>query len=297
MICSMEGFTFASALDLNMGYYHIKHDADALNLCTIVFPWHMGKYKYKLLPMGIKIAWFLIYFKMSCQSLSKIWNMLRQTSYLDDLLIITNSRFKDHQLKLEMFLARLSTAGMRVNISKSKFFAEQIEYLVLGYWITRGQGIQPIRSRVEAILNIKAPTTRKEYRTTPVDWYSQLLSRHVVSQKWASSQVPLTSLTSSKVKFEWHSSHQQAFDKIKKVIGTEVLLCYPYFNKPVLFHLYTDASDHQLGAVIMQDRKPISFYSWKLNTAQKRYTITERKRELLSAIEPCKTARNTRISY
>jgi hypothetical protein len=49
--------------------------------------------------------------------------------YLDDLLIITNSSFKDHLLKLEMVLARLSTAGMRVNISKSKFFAEQIEYL------------------------------------------------------------------------------------------------------------------------------------------------------------------------
>jgi hypothetical protein len=51
-------------------------------------------------------------------------------TYLDDLLILTNSRFKDHLLKLQMFLARLSTAGMRVNISKSKFFAEQIEYLV-----------------------------------------------------------------------------------------------------------------------------------------------------------------------
>jgi hypothetical protein len=63
----------------------------------------------------------------------------------------------------------------------------------------------------------------------------------------------LTSLTSIKVKFEWHSSHQQAFDKIKKVIGTEVLLCYPDFNKP--FHHYTDESDHQLGAVIMQDKK------------------------------------------
>jgi hypothetical protein len=47
---------------------------------------------------------------------------------------------------------------MTVNISKSKFFAEQIEYL--GYWITR-QGIQPIRNKVEAILNIKAPETRK----------------------------------------------------------------------------------------------------------------------------------------
>jgi hypothetical protein len=105
----------------------------------------------------------------------------------------------------------------------------------------------------------------------------------------------LTSLTSSKVKFEWHSSHQQAFDKIKKFIGTEVLLCYPDFNKPVLFHLYTDASDHQLGAVIMQDKKPISFYSRKLNRAQKRYTTTER--ELLSAIETCKEYKNILLVY
>jgi hypothetical protein len=94
-----------------------------------------------------------MFFKMSCQSLSKIWNMLRQAYYLDDLLILTsrNNSFKDHLLKVEMLLARLSTAGMRVNISKSKFFAEQIEFL--GYWITR-KGIQPIR-----------------------------ISRHVVSQK------------------------------------------------------------------------------------------------------------------
>jgi hypothetical protein len=60
-----------------------------------------------------------------------------------------------------MVLARLSTAGMRVNISKSKFFVEQIEYL--GYWITR-QAIQPMRNKVEAILNIKVPKTRKELR-------------------------------------------------------------------------------------------------------------------------------------
>jgi hypothetical protein len=105
-------------------------------------------------------------------------------TYLDDLLILTNSSFKHHPLKLEMVLARLSIAGMRVNISKSKFFAEQIKYLRQGYWITR-QGIQPIRNKVEmnAILNIKAPKTRKEETTTPVYWYSQLLSRYVVLQK------------------------------------------------------------------------------------------------------------------
>jgi hypothetical protein len=60
-------------------------------------------------------------------------------TYLDDLFILTNrdNSFIDHLLKLEMVLARLSTAEMRVNISKSKFFAEQIEYL--GYLIFNHQ--------------------------------------------------------------------------------------------------------------------------------------------------------------
>jgi hypothetical protein len=176
MILSMEGFTFASALDLNMGYYHIKLDSDAQKLYTIVFPW--GKYKYNRLLMGIKIALDVFQNVMSML----VQDMEYVKTYFDDLLILTNrnNRFKDHLLKLEMVLVRLSTTGMRVNISKSKFFAEQIEYL--GYWITR-QGIQLIRNKVGSILNVKAPKTRKSQQTTPVYWYSQLLLQHVVSQK------------------------------------------------------------------------------------------------------------------
>jgi hypothetical protein len=50
-----------------------------------------------------------------------------------------------------------------------------------------------------------------------------------------------------------------------------------------------------LGAVTMQDKKPIAFYSRKLNTAQKRYTTTER--ELFSAIETCKEYKNILLGY
>jgi arginyl-tRNA--protein-N-Asp/Glu arginylyltransferase len=39
-----------------------------------------------------------------------------------------------------MVLARLSTAGMRINAEKSKFFTEQTEYL--GYWITKKESNQ-----------------------------------------------------------------------------------------------------------------------------------------------------------
>ena len=42
----------------------------------------------------------------------------------------------------------------------------------------------------------------------------------------------------------------------------------------------------QLGAVILQNNKPISFYSYKLNPAQTRYTTIER--ELLSVVEMLK---------
>jgi hypothetical protein len=37
MIRSMEGFTFDSAFDINVGNYHFKLDADAQKLCPIVF--------------------------------------------------------------------------------------------------------------------------------------------------------------------------------------------------------------------------------------------------------------------
>jgi hypothetical protein len=47
----IEGFSFATALDLYMGYYTIRLDPDASKICTIIFPW--GKYSYEQLPMDI----------------------------------------------------------------------------------------------------------------------------------------------------------------------------------------------------------------------------------------------------
>ena len=47
----LEGFTYAAALDLNMGYYTISLDPDASKICTVIFPG--GKYSYRRLPMEI----------------------------------------------------------------------------------------------------------------------------------------------------------------------------------------------------------------------------------------------------
>ncbi len=46
----LEGFTYATTLDLNMGYYTIRSNPTAAEMSTIIFPW--DKYLYQRLPMG-----------------------------------------------------------------------------------------------------------------------------------------------------------------------------------------------------------------------------------------------------
>jgi hypothetical protein len=98
----------------------------------------------------------------------------------------------------------------------------------------------------------------------------------------------LTGLVGNDAKFVWGKEQQQAFDEMKKVISKETLLTFPDFNKE--FHIYTDASNVQSGAVIMQEAKPLAFYSRKMNAAQSRYTTGEQ--ELLSIIETLKEYQN-----
>ena len=50
---------------------------------------------------------------------------------------------------------------------------------------------------------------------------------------------------------------------------SRVILAYPRFDQP--FEVYTDDSQYQLGVVIVQNKKPLSFFSRKLSTAQRKY--------------------------
>jgi hypothetical protein len=51
----LEGFTYATALDLNMDlnmdYYTIRLDPMAVEMCTIIFPF--GKHSYLRSPIGV----------------------------------------------------------------------------------------------------------------------------------------------------------------------------------------------------------------------------------------------------
>ena len=76
-------------------------------------------------------------------------------------------------------------------------------------------------------------------------------------------------------------------------MARDTLLTYPDFNET--FKIHTDDSGLQLGAVISQKVKPISFYSRKLTDSQQRYTVMER--ELLSIVETLKEFRTILLGH
>eukprot|EP00804_Cyclotella_cryptica_P010824 CCRYP_008760-RA/>CCRYP_008760-RA protein AED:0.09 eAED:0.26 QI:0/0/0/1/0/0/2/0/511 len=177
----LQGFTFATALDLNMGFYTIRLDPDASNICTIIFPW--GKYSYLRLPMGIAGSPNIFQAKMS--ELMAALEFVR--TYLDDLLCITRASLDDHLDHLRLVLTRLQDAGLRVNAPKSKFCTIETEYL--GYILTR-TGIKPQPNKVQVILAITPPKQIKDLHRFlgMVQYYRDLCARR------SEMLAPLTSL-------------------------------------------------------------------------------------------------------
>ncbi len=89
----LEGFTYATALDLNMGSYTIRLDLTASKMCTIIFPW--GKYSYKRLPMGFGGSAKIL----QAQIMDLVASLKFVRAYMDDMLIITRQTLDKHLQK------------------------------------------------------------------------------------------------------------------------------------------------------------------------------------------------------
>ena len=282
LLQDLSGFTHATALDLSMGYYSIRLSNKSSDACTIIT--EFGKFRYKRLPMGVSCSPDIFQAKIN-ELLGDIEGIC---AYIDDLLLLSKGSWEDHLERLEEVLKRLHAKNLKVNPLKSFFGINEIEYL--GYIISQ-DGIKPQPKKVKAILDIERPTTTTELRRLVgmVNYYRDMWKgrSHVLG--------PLTELASGKKnkKIKWTPEQEKAFQEIKRLVSQETILAYPDWNKP--FEIHSDASDYQLGAVLSQDGKPLSFFSRKLTAPQKNYTVTEK--ELLAIVEGLKHFKNIIYGY
>jgi hypothetical protein len=154
---------------------------------------------------------------------------------------------------LATILWQLHENGYTINPLKCEWAVKETDWL--GYWFTP-RGLKPWKKKIDAILQMDCPHNAAELHmfNGRINYYCDLwLScAHILK--------PLTDQSGSKKKapIKWTEEMQKAFDKMHLLMAANALAAYPNHNKQ--FDVYTDASDFQLGACIIQEGKPVAYF-------------------------------------
>ena len=152
--------------------------------------------------------------------------------------------------------------------------------MFLGF-VVLGQGVEVDESKVEAIKNWLAPANVSQVRS--FHGLAGFYQRFV--KNFSTIAAPLNELTKKGVEFVWGKSQETAFQELKKCLASAPLLGLLDFNKS--FEIECDASGIGIGGVLMQEGKPIAYFSEKLGGAQLNYPVYDK--ELYALVRVLKT--------
>uniref|UniRef100_A0A2N9EQB7 Reverse transcriptase/retrotransposon-derived protein RNase H-like domain-containing protein n=1 Tax=Fagus sylvatica TaxID=28930 RepID=A0A2N9EQB7_FAGSY len=145
------------------------------------------------------------------------------------------------------------------------------EWLVMPFGLTNAPSIEVDEEKVKAIKEWPTPKSITEVRS--FHGLASFYRRFV--KDFSTLAAPLTEVIKKNVGFHWGADQENAFATIKERLCSAPVLALPNFNKT--FEIECDASGIGIGAVLMQDRRPIAFFSEKLSGASLKYPTYDKE--------------------
>ena len=153
-----------SVLHLKDAFHSLQLPEKSQKYCGILPYFGSTSYLYQRMPMGLNVSppiWQMY--------INAILNSLQSRKYfeviMDDLLLFTPSK-RVHMDKLEDLLKALRKNGLKISPKKCQLFRTELQYMGNTIFIKEKRVcVKPLCSRLEAIQNMKAPTTAKQCKS------------------------------------------------------------------------------------------------------------------------------------
>lgn len=260
-----------SCVDIKDAFHSIRLKKESKEYCGILPYFGSDHYRYEVLPMGLSVS-PAIWMSYVNFLLDDIKDRTKYIAIMDDMLV--HSLKGDHFDKLETLFKTLIAHGLKLSPKKCQLCLKELVYMGNVFKIEDKRiTIRPMKSRIEAMLQIPNPTTPKQCKSFcgVVNYLAMFcpdLQRLLA---------PIYALTRKGAPFVWTKEHQTSFDEIKRRLTNP-----PVLNLPIAggkYILYTDTSRKFVGSALWQVQKGtpklIGYASKTLHKACANYSVTE----------------------
>ncbi|CAL8130302.1 unnamed protein product [Orchesella dallaii] len=264
-----------SLLDAKNGFWQIELDERSSYLTTFNTPF--GRYRWCRMPFGISSAP-----EVWQRRMHELAEGLKGVEVIaDDFLIVgcgdeQDEANRDHDRNLIALLERARQKNLKLNAKKMRIKLTELQYM--GHVLTPN-GVKMDPRKMEAILKMPKPTDKKAVQRLlgMVQYLAKFLPR------LSDTAEPLRRLTDDSVDWDWKAEHEDSFQKLRKLATAAPVLAYYDMKKSVT--IQCDASEKGLGAVLLQEGKPVVFASRALTQTEQRYAQIEK--EMLAIVYAC----------
>lgn len=267
LLAELHGSKIYTKLDLRSGYHQIRVNEN--DIFKTAFKTHQGHFEFMVMSFGLTNA--PTSFQALINEIFSEYLIKFVLVFFDDILIYSATE-EEHVLHLQKVFEVLRAHKLFVKRSKCAIAQEQIEYL--GHLISK-EGVSADPSKISAMLNWPQPKSIKALRgfLGLTGYYRRFVRHYGIVSK------PLTQLL-QKGNFFWNKEAETTFNELKTIMTSTPVLALPNFSKPIIIE--TDACKNGVGAVMMQEGRPIAYLSKAL--CPKHLGLSTYEKELLAVI-------------